>query len=206
MTIGAYRVAAFGIAALAVVDPAMTSSRSRPVVAVIALDPASNAALTDRVVQVLDRHFTIVRAPFAASAATVTVGHALPNDVATLAGPLFSILPAESSPFIRHVSVMTPPVALVNTRTPVQIAIETVGMPDDSLDVQLRAGGLLIGGGKQLVLIDSGRVEFTREAVWAGTGPQVLVVSAALGHATADSAFTVVDVRDDRFAVLFHDP
>jgi hypothetical protein len=58
----ALRVAALLIAVLAVLDPALTSARSaRPLVAVVATDPAKDAALSDRVARELGRRFTVAR-------------------------------------------------------------------------------------------------------------------------------------------------
>src|SRR5687768_379682 len=122
MKAGPLRVAAFGIAALAVADPALTSSSlSRPIVAVVTPDSAAHVSLANRVVELLDRRFTTVRGEFSAAAATVVVGHALPDDAGAMTGPLVAVEPSAASPSIRLLSVKALTRSLLNARSPIHV-------------------------------------------------------------------------------------
>jgi hypothetical protein len=207
MTAAPLRIAAFGIAALAVVDPAVTSSRlSRPIVAVVAADSIAHVSLTNRVAQSLDRRFTIVRGEFAAASATVVVGDALPDDVGAMGGPLIAVEPSTASPSIRLLSVEAPTLLLLNARSAVHVMAYVHGARGRQVAAQLRVAGVMVDQTIVPILVDSGRLAFTLDHVPASNGAHVLSVHARIDGAPAsDSAFTVVGARDERLPVLFYD-
>lgn len=208
MKAGPLRLAAFGIAMLAVADPALSSSRSsRPIVAVVTLDSAASVSLTNRVAGSLDRRFTIVRGEFAAAAATVVLGNVLPDDAGAMAGPLIAVDPSVPSPSIRLLSVEPPTQSLLNARSPIHVVAYVRGARGRRVEVQLRAAGVVTDQASHEILIDSGRFDFTLDHIPGGSGGHVLGVHARIeGVASSDSAFTVVDARDERLSVLVFDP
>ena len=207
MKAGAWRVGAFAIAAVAVLDPALTTSRSsRPTVAVVTADQTTSASLVNRVVQALDRRFTIVRGQFDGAAATVIVGRAVPDEAVAVVGPLVAVVPNEPSPSVRVVNVDAPEKTALDVRAPVRVEMSVHGVRGRRVTVQLRAGGAVVDQASQALKIDSGQVGLTVHHVPLSTGAQVLVVNAFLDRgAASDSSFAIVDARPDRYAVLFHD-
>ena len=119
MKYGGLRIGAFGIAAVAVVDPALTTSRSsRPGVAVITAEPATDASLANRVVQALDRRFTVVRDRFDGAAATVIVGRAVPDEARAVSGSLIAVLPAAPGRSVRVARIEAPAATAPDVRVP----------------------------------------------------------------------------------------
>ena len=207
MKTGPLRVAAFGIAALAVADPAVTSSRlTRPIVAVVTPDSAAHVSLANRVVELLDRRFTTVRGEFAAAAATVVVGNALPDDAGSMTGPLVAVEPSVASPSIRLLSVEAPTRSLLNARSPIHVIAYVHGARGHRVESQLRIDGMVTDWASSPILIDSGRFDFILDHVPASNRARLIAVHTKIeGAAASDSAFTVVDARDDRLPVLFYD-
>lgn len=204
MTIAAVRVVALAIAVLAVVDPAITTSRAnRPLVALDSSDPERNGALLARLERELARDYTVVRGRLGRGAATVLVGTGLPDEFPQ--SPLAAVVPARR-PSLRVTSVSMPRTAPVDVRVPVDVDIEAHGLPGTRIDILLRDGDLTLD--ERTVAVSSG--DSTLRAgltlVTASAGPRLLtVVARAASESLADSATTVVDVREGRWNVLFFD-
>ena len=203
----AWRIGAFAIAAIAVVDPALTTSRSsRPTVAVVTADSATYAPLANRVVQELDRRFTVVRGRFDAAAATVMVGSGVPDEARALSGSIIAVVPTAPTPSVRLVSVDAPPTTSLDVRVPIRVVASVHGARGRRLTVEMSANGAVIDQASQTIETDSGRIEFTVHYVPMSAEPQVVGVRAFIDRSEAsDSSFTVVDARSDRYAILFHD-
>jgi hypothetical protein len=201
------RIAAFGLAVLAVADPAITASRSsRPIVAVVTPDSAASFALADRVSTVLERRFTVVRGGFEAAAATVIVGHALPDDPNGISGPLIFVAPSDVDPSIRIVDVKVPAGSLLNARSPIRVGTVVRGANGRTLVVRLSHDGAVIEQMRTTIHLDSGKVESIIDYMPATDRDHVISLSAQIeGSNAADSAFAFVDVRVDRLPVLFYD-
>lgn len=204
----AARVTAFGLAALAVVDPAVTSSRlSRPLVAVVANDAATTASLTERVIDALDQRFTVVRGPIAGAAATVLVGDRLPDEFAGDNTPLVALLPSVRRHPIRLVTVTTPAAAPLHARVPVEVALNARGAQGREVLVELRVDNQVVDEKTIVVGSDSSMLRATFHTVASTAGEHaILVVARPDGATAADSASSVIDVRDKRLHVLFYDP
>lgn len=203
----AWRAAAFVIAVAAVVDPALTTSRSsRPTVAVVTADSATGSPLVTRVVQALDRRFTVVRGRLDAAAATVLVGRAVPDEARALAGSMIAVVPTQPGPAVRVVDIDAPSTSALDVRVPIRVEVSVHGARGRRLTVELSAGGAVVDHVSQTVETDSGLISVTAQHVPMRAGPQVLVARAYLDRLVApDSSFTVVNARPDRYAVLFHD-
>lgn len=203
----AWRIGAFAIAAVAVVDPALTTSRSpRPTVAVVTVDSATDGSLANRVVQMLDRRFTAVRGQFDVAAATVVIGRAVPDEARAVVGTLIAVVPTETSPSVRVLNVEAPPTTALNARIPIRVEASVHGARGRRLTVQLRASGAVVDQTSQTIEIDSGRIALTVHHVSLSTDTQALIVNAFIDRGVAsDSSFTVVNARPDRYTVLFHD-
>jgi hypothetical protein len=202
----AARATAFGIAALAVVDPAVTSSRSsRPLVAVVSTDVLRNPALTDRVIEALERRFTVVRGMLDGVAATVIVGQRLPDELTSDRTPLVAVLP-EDRQSIRIVNVRAPATAPLHTRVPVEVTVEARGARGRDVSAWIQSGNLMVDEKRLLVDSDTARLSLTTHYVAPNAGPHTILAAIRLdGSSAADSTLTVVDVRDERLEVLFHD-
>jgi len=199
-----FRLAAFAIAALAVVDPRLSSSRSsKPFVSVVLGDSARDGELASRVERQLARRFTVVRGALAASG-TVLVGDALPDEARRWHAPLVAVLPVGASPAVRIVALEAPATAPRDTRLPVDIRVFASGGQGRHVDVELWAGALRVDRRRADVTADSMTLAVSLAHVPEAAGPIPLRVTATLGP-SVDDAFTVVDVREHRYNVLVFD-
>lgn len=208
MKVTAARVAAFGVAALAVADPAVTSSRSsRPIVSVVAGDGFTAPGLSERVTDVLDRKFTVVRGLLDGAAAIVLVGQRVPDELMKRHSPVVAVLPSARRQAIRLVNVHVPASAPLHVRIPVEITIEARGARGREVAVQLRSDNLIVAEKRLGVDSDSARLTAILHYVAPDAGAHVIQTEVRLeGTTAADSALSVVAVREDRIRVLFHDP
>lgn len=207
MRYGGLRIGAFAIAAVAVVDPALTTSRSsRPTVAVVTADSAIDASLANRVVQVLDRRFTVVRGPFDGAAATVIVGRTVPDEARAASASVIAVLPIEPGVSVRVVSVDAPTATALDVRVPIRVGTLVHGARGRRLTVELRANGAVVDQAGQTIESDSGVIDLTVHHVPLAAGVQTLTLKALIDEDVAsDSSFTVVNARPARHPVLFHD-
>src|SRR5262245_11989567 len=103
----ALRVLAFAIAIVAVVDPALTTSRSsRPLVSLMTADSLKERDLADRVERTLSRQFTVVRGAIPSASGTVLVGDEVPGP--DVADPVLVVSPKHEAPFLRILSLDAP--------------------------------------------------------------------------------------------------
>lgn len=198
------RLAALAIAALAVVDPRLSRSRSsRPFVAIVTTDSARDRALASRVERELARDFTVVRGPIAASG-TVLVGDALPDEARQWGAPLVAVLPSGTTPSVRIVSLDAPTTAPRDTRLPVDVQVVARGGRGRQIDVELWAGELRVDRRRADVTADSVTLHIPLAHVPEAAGTIPLRVTASM-DVSSDDASTVVDVRDHRYDVLVFD-
>ena len=209
----ALRWTAIAIAVLAVIDPALTSGRStRPEVALIAGDSTADAALIDRVARELDERFTVIPGPFAPAAATVLVGSSLPPSAAEVRVGAFGVIPEGPSPRATIEAVDAPPRAALDARVRVVPTIRVVGARGFELETTLRSGDAVVDRATRRVDSDDERrtIPLTFVPVAAAAVPLSVTARVTAGAGPAGdrpaTADLVVDVRDDRWAVLFFDP
>jgi hypothetical protein len=201
----ALRVLAFAIAVVAVIDPALTISRSsRPLVSLLTADPVRDADLANRVERTLSRQFTVVRGAIPSASGTVLVGDKVPE--AKTVAPLLVVTPEHGTPFLRILSLDVPATPLLNTQAPVAVNVQLRGASGRGVDVGMRVGDVRVD--QQLpVEVDTAEARATWHHIPAAVGTALLQVRAQVeGTNIADMATTSIDVRDDRLPVLFFDP
>jgi hypothetical protein len=201
------RTVAIVIAVVAAIDPSITSNRTtRPEVAVVAVDAHRDSALADRVSRNLAKRFTVTRAAVSNAEGTVVVGSNLPSNTGDVALPAFALVP-ERGATVTFDAVRAPAWSPREARVVVSTIARVAGGRGRTLDVTLRAGGLVVDHVTRRVSSDDERVPVSLAFVPTVAGAALLRVSATLGGepnpATTDLA---VDVRDKRWAVLFFDP
>ncbi|MDB4877895.1 MAG: hypothetical protein JWM41_4341 [Gemmatimonadetes bacterium] len=204
----ALRATAVVIAVAAVIDPAVTSARSsKPAVAVVAVDGVHDSALADRVARTLANDFTVIPASFSAGAATVLVGDRLPATTSELASPAFAVVGMADGATVRLESAHAPASAPFDSRVPVSVVARATGAGGRTLDVTLRAGGLVVDRVSRTVNGDDQRVPVSLTYLPTAPGAAPLRVTAQLsGSQSLATADVVVDARDTRWSVLFFDP
>ena len=139
----ALRVLAFAIAIVAVIDPALTASRSsRPLVSLLTADSARNGAMMDRVERTLARRFTVVRGAIPGAAGTVLVGDEVP-ETETVA-PLMVVAPKHETPFLRILSLDVPATPSLNTQIPIALKVQLFGANGRGVDVDMRIGDVRV--------------------------------------------------------------
>lgn len=202
------RALAIAIALLGAIDPAITSTRmTRPEVAIIAANPARDAALAARVGGELDDRFTVIPASFAAAAATVIIGDALPASASEIPAPVFVV--AREAPAVSATiqSVSAPARATLDARVPISVAVQVRGAAGRSLEATLHSGDLVVDRLTRAIATNDDRHALTLSFLPTAIGATPLRVAARIADASADSAVAdlVIDVRDERWAVLFFD-
>lgn len=199
------RVLAIMIAAAAVLDPSLTSPRStRPIVAVVP-GRQDDAQLARRISDVLDRRFTPVAAESDAASATVLVGSNMPDEFRAGPGTLFVVSPQPNRPDVRITRIDAPRVAHLYSRVGVDVHVATMGTARQQIDAQVRMRGVVVA--ESSTTLDSGANVITLSLpVVPQPGVQVLQALVRLrGASRSDSAQFVMEAREDRFPVLFHD-
>lgn len=197
------RAAAIAIAVLAVLDPAITTARrSDAVIAVIAAT-AGDEGLAGRVAGTLARSYTVVRAPLPAASATVLVGTRLHRLAADMPAPVFAVLP-DPAP-LRIVHVAAPARAPAASLVTITAAVRVDGAAGRTLDVLLLDGDVLADRAVIELAPDQGVARVPLAYTPARAGVAALRVRAAVEGGRPADADVVIDVRDGKRAVLFHD-
>jgi hypothetical protein len=200
------RVAATAIGVAGVVDPSLTSNRAtKPSVAVVAGDPTSDSVLAENVARTLSKQFVVTRGAYSGADATVLVGDRLASDARASSGPTFAVFAERRAAAIEFLNA--PETAPLGSRVPVVAGVRVVGSRGRTLDVTLRAGSLVVDRASRTVASDDERISVPLTFVPPAAGAAPLRVSALI-RGTRDSAATdvAVDVRDERWSVLFFDP
>ncbi|HSJ23493.1 MAG TPA: hypothetical protein VK929_02340 [Longimicrobiales bacterium] len=198
------RSAAVLIALAAAWDPVVTSSRrSDAVVAVAAATPA-DSALARRVAGDLEGSFTVVRGAYAGADASVIAGGMTTDARVTLAGVPFAVLPAAQP--VELLAVHAPASAPLDAVTPV-LAVFRAADAAGAEFVLLRDGAVLDRTTAEAADASHGSGARTAALsfVPAQTGAAALRVEARYRGRTVAVQDVVVDVRDDRWRVHFHD-
>ena len=198
------RAAAIVIAVLGVIDPAITSERrTRPEVAVVG-DEASSE-LTEHVAKALESSLTVVRGPFTNAAATVVVGRSMPAAVLDSRKPAIAVTPARDLRIaIEH--VQAPRVTSPDAHARVSATVSATEAAGRSLEVTLQAGGVVLDRAIHNIDSTDARLDVPLTFVPVTSGTNVLRVTARITDSEISAAADVaIDVRDQRFAVLFFD-
>jgi hypothetical protein len=216
MTPSVLRALAILIALVAVIDPAVTSTRAtRPEVAVVTGDSSAHRALAARVARELGEEFTVIPAPFAAAAATVVVGSRLPTELGELASPVFAVLPVRDGPAALIEAVHAPASAALEARVTLTTATRAIGANGRTLEATLRMGDVVIDRATRSIGSNDERHDIPLSFVPTSVGAVPLRVTVTIdgspattgsGAQSSAAADVVLDVRDVRWSILFFDP
>jgi hypothetical protein len=199
----ALRLLAIAIAIAAAIDPAIPSRRrADAIVSVMAAPGAQDSTLAETVARQLDDRFTVIRAPFPASAATVVAGSALPRSALSSGGSGFALLHDAATPFVAVTRATVAPATALNSRADVDVEVMAEADGADSVDVVLLDGDVALDRAALPVAEQHQRV--TLSYVPASTGSARLRVRASLRNVTAH-ADIVTDVRAVPWNVFFHE-
>lgn len=202
-----FRWVAVAIVVAGVIDPAVTTLEPFPPtvsVRVSGEDPA-DSALADRVADVLERRATVVRGPSATAAAVVAVGDRVPAGASAVSAPVFAILPEPIAPAGRVTDVVTPHRAPLDSRVPVDVHLETVGLAQRAIEVTLETGGVEVDRADATIEGDPGRAVVRLAFVPSTQGLATGRVTARLDGTTLTAADFAVDVAVRRWRVLVFD-
>ena len=205
------RAAAIAIAVAAALDPVITSKRSdRPDIAVIAVDPQHDSALSTRVARSLGASFTVTTAPFANAGATVLVGDRLPATTTEIGAPVFAVTPDRSGALVTIEDLHAPAWAPLESRVPVTLSQHTSGTMNGEVTVTLRQDGVVVDRATQKINGDDVRstvpLAFTPTAVGVATLRATATILRSSGRGDSSQVDAAVDIRDARWSVLFYDP
>jgi hypothetical protein len=206
-----FRTIAILIAIAGVIDPAMTSTRrTRPEIAVVAGGASGDEALARRVANTLDGKFTVIAAPFAGAAGTVLVGNSLPTSATELPPPVFAVVPERDGATVTFERVNGPLRAPLEARIGISVSTRTTGARGRRLEVSLHSGELVVDRVTLDVAGDDDRHETELAFVPTAVGAVPLRITAGVvgtGEAATTAAVDLaIDIREQRWSVLFFDP
>ena len=201
------RIAAVAIAIMAAVDPSITSSRpSRPIVSVIKAS-TEDVVLADRVAAALAPRFTVVRGRLDGAAGVVLAGASLPDESVAWPGLVAAVEPTAQSPQVSIVSLDAPHDAPLNARVPVRASVNVTGGRGRILNVALRSEQGEVDTAAVVVEADSAIVPVDLTFIpSSASAARLTTVATIAGSASADSATILVELRTERYSVLFFDP
>jgi hypothetical protein len=202
------RAIAIIIALVAAIDPSVTSERAgKPIVSVVTSSAPRDSALAERTARALAKEFTIVRAPFGAAAGTVIIGDQLPIEASEIASPAFALFADEGEPVATITDARLPHTAPPNSRVRIVVTSQVTGARGRTVDVALSAEGLVVDRASRVVGANNERLTIPLTFVPTASGPAPLRVSVLIaGSRQSAVADLLVDVRDQRWSVLFFDP
>ena len=203
----ALRAIAVVIAATALIDPLVSSTRSvKPEIALVTANDVADAALASRVAEQLSRLFTVISAPFADAAATVIVGNHVPSDFREYSAPIFAVAPDTTGTQLTIESISTPQRAPLDARVPVIIVVNVRGAKGKAIDAHLVLNDVSIDALSPTVTTDVARLEIPLSFVPTANGVvSVRAVARVHGESDSSSASAVVEIREKKWAVLFFD-
>jgi hypothetical protein len=199
------RLAAIGIAVLALLDPVITVQRPvPPTVSVVALD-AADRGLAHMVGRTLSRAANVIDAPFAPAVATILVGSSLPQHPGIFGGVVFVVAPTPRTPAVNISSLQAPSRVSISSRVDVRVVAHARNAAGRSISFTLGSdAGLLdrvdvpVSGNDELLRVP---LSFVPHSV----GTALLTITASDGKTGVASASHLVDVRSERWSVLFLD-
>lgn len=201
------RTVALLVAALAVIDPALTSNRGARSEVSVVPSTVQDSALTRVVAAKLSRSYTVLPVPFAGSAASVVVGQRIPANWAQTRGPVFAVVPDSSRQSVAVTRVDAPRIAAVDARVLVNASVHVSAARGKKLELSLSANGSVVD--RKTFPADSVPANgvFPLSFVPAVPGAVTLRVAANVEGASAVSnADVVTEVRARKWSVLFFDP
>jgi len=201
------RTVAVVIALAAVIDPSLTSNRaSKPEISVLAVNAQADSALARKVAERLSRAFSVLNVPYDAAAATVLVGVHVPANATAVAGPVFAVTPDISASRAVVERVLVPGVSAVDASVPVTAVMHVQKAIGKQLELSLLSNGSVVDRATRSVTSDDARIDVPLSYVPTGAGTASLRVTASIkGSADSASVDAVINVRKQKWAVLFFD-
>jgi hypothetical protein len=192
------------IAIVAFIDPAITSNRrTKPEIAVVAADRSANE-LADHIANELAGEFAVFRDWFGAAAATVVAGNPLEGRSVEVSGPVFALLPESN---VTLIAVAAPRRSALNARVNVVAHTRVTGSRGAKLEVALHAGDVMVDRVTRDITTDADSVAIPLTFVPTATGAAPLRITAARSGAEPQThADLLIEINDERWAVLFYDP
>ena len=199
------RLLAVAIAVLGVVDPAIATSRRVPAtVAVLdTLRAGRPAGVVEDVARALDVDYRVVRGRVAGAAATVIVGDRLPPDADEVAAPAFAVRPDDAAPAVIVTDVQAPARAALESRVPVRVSLDAIGVDGRTIAIALRRGAVVLDRVERQARGARARIDVGLSFVSGAPGVAALQVEATVAGALPARADLAIDVRHDRARVLF---
>ena len=201
----ALRGVAVAIAIVAIIDPAILVSRPiKPVVVVVALDSARDAALADHVANTVTREFLVSRTPIAGASASVIVGDRLPSARDDYPPPTFAVVADTATPSVSIERVDVPANVPPDARVPVMVQVAVHGFVGRLLDVSLRAGSSAVDRTSVRFTTSDSTLIIPLSFVPSSAGAIPVRVTATMNGASSPAiADEATNVRERRWAVCF---
>jgi hypothetical protein len=202
----ALRALGIAIAVAAVIDPAVTSRRvTKPDVVVITSDSGRHESLAGDVARAIGKSYTVARGPLSGAAATIVVGRAEPPAAPlSLATPTFVVSP--TGPSVEIESLVLPRAVPALARVGVTATVHVTGARGRNVDVTLRDGPVTIDHATRRVDGDESILDIPLTFIPTDTGASRLRVVARVEGGEDAVADALVDVREQKWALLFYDP
>ena len=194
----ALRTVAVLIAVFGFVDPAVTAPRAAKASVSVVAEPGADSALVARVTRDLASDFTVITRPFAGADASVLVGERVAS-LDPVGHPVFAVVAAYDRPRIVIERIETPAEAPLAGAVPVTATVHVTGARGRTVSASLGADRAA-----RRVSSDDERITIRLAAVPTALGALPLGVAASVGGSRA-VAHAMVNVRDRRWNVLFHD-
>ncbi|MEP6779796.1 MAG: hypothetical protein ABJC26_07900 [Gemmatimonadaceae bacterium] len=195
------------IAIFALIDPQLTSERSiKPEVSVVPTDAVIDRALAIQVSEQLRGAFTVIQSPFAGALATVVVGSRIPDNASTFAPPVFAVAPDGPGTRISIDAVRTPRRVPFQARVPVVASVRTSGANGKQVEIHLFVNDAPVDVQTRDITNSEARIDVPLSFVPTANGVVSLRATATIkGESSTASANAVVDVYEQKWAVLFYD-
>jgi hypothetical protein len=208
----ALRSVGVAIAIAATIDPAITTNRTtKPDVIVVPADSARDAGLANDVARELGKTYTVARGTVAGAGATVVVGRTLPGDgtndeTLNTTAPVFAVTPAGRVPMVSIESFDLPPSAPALSRVRADAVVRVRGARGGTVELSLRDDAVSLDRATRPVTTDDDTIAFPSSFVPTQTGTRSIAVTAHLDGAIDALGDAMIDIRDQKWAVLFYDP
>jgi hypothetical protein len=201
------RSVAIAIALAAVIDPSITSKRAtKPDVVVLASDSVRDGTLANEVARSISKTYTVTRGALAGASATIVAGRTLPADAMPETTPVFAVMPATDRPSLTIESLRVPTSAPALARVRVDASIHVTGARGKTADVTLRDAAVSLDHTTRSIATNDDTLRVTLSFVPPSTGPTRLRVAAHVDGASDAVGDALVNVRDQKWAILFYDP
>ena len=203
----ALRAIAIAIAVAAVIDPSVsTRQATKPDVVVLAADSAQDNELADEVARSVSKSLTVTRGPLSGAGAVIVAGRTLPAEAMVGDAPVFAVMPAANRPSLAFESLRAPTSAPTLSRVRVDATLRVTGARGKTVAVTLRDEAVSLDHTTRSIATDDDTLHLTLSFVPPATAATRIRVIAHIDGAVDAFGDALVDVHDQKWAVLFYDP